>query len=64
MIIPPLSQETLKKYKLIQKDVEGMYRESVDFFIRSENYALTKTDNAFLDELMIAKRKYKQEVLL
>ena len=64
MIIPPLSPETLKKYKLIQKDVEGMCRESIDFFIRSENYALTKTDNAFLDELMISKRKYKQEVLL
>ncbi|MBE6863788.1 MAG: LysR family transcriptional regulator [Ruminococcus flavefaciens] len=64
MIIPPLSHETLKKYKLIQKDVAGMSRESVDFFIRSENYSLTKTDNAFLDELMISKRKYKKEVLL
>ena len=64
MIIPPLSPETLKKYKLVQKDIDGICRESVDYFIRSENYSLTKTDNAFLDELMISKRKYKQEVLL
>lgn len=64
MIIPPLSPETLKKYKLVQKDIDGICRESIDYFIRSENYSLTKTDNAFLDELMISKRKYKQEVLL
>lgn len=64
MIIPPLSPETLRKYKLIQKDVRDMRRESIDYFIRSENYSLSKTDNAFLDELMISKRKYKQEVLL
>ncbi|MCR5601253.1 MAG: LysR family transcriptional regulator [Ruminococcus sp.] len=64
MIIPPLSPETLKKYKLVQRDIDGMSRESIDYFIRSENYSLSKTDNAFLDELMISKRKYKQEVLL
>ncbi|MCR4887903.1 MAG: LysR family transcriptional regulator [Ruminococcus sp.] len=64
MITPPLSDRTLAKYGLIQKEVRGLCREDVDIFIRSENYSLTKTDNAFLDELMISKRKYKQEVLL
>lgn len=64
MITAPLTDKQLEKYGLIQLEISDSEREYRDVFIHSSSYALTKTDNMFLDELMRSKRKYRQGVLL
>ena len=59
MLSPPLTEQRLEMYGLVQVYDTDIMREVKDILIKNENHSLTELDSLFIDELMRAKRKYR-----
>ena len=51
MIVSPLAIETMEKYNLVQRKVEGISKSACDVLIYKKNYQLSWLDQKFIEEL-------------
>lgn len=63
MWVSPIPQELLSRYGLVERSCVDNERVYKDLLIHRKNYALSKTDNLFIGELIKVKREVVKEVM-
>ena len=56
MWVSPVPQTILDRYSLVQRRCEGVERTYKDVLIHKKDYALTKLDQMFIEQMILAKR--------
>lgn len=56
MWVSPVPQSILNRYNLVQRRCEGVERTYKDVLIHKKDYCLTKMDQMFIEQMILAKR--------
>ena len=58
MWVSPVPQETLDRYRLVQRKCADNTKVYKDMLVYPQDYVLSTLDRQFINELMISKRKF------